>query len=171
MTTIIETERLYIRRLKRSDFIHLNKLFKDEVLMAFEHPFSNEEVKQWISMQIKRYKKDGFGLWAVIEKNTNAFIGECGLTTEKINDEEYFELEYLLDKDYWHRGYAAEMAFACRDYAFNILNVKNIYSIIHIHNFASQKVARKIGMKIEKEIMIENFYGQYVEHFVFSINK
>jgi RimJ/RimL family protein N-acetyltransferase len=44
-----------------------------------------------------------------------------------------------------------------------------MYSIIHIFNIASQKVAKKIGMKIEKEIMIENFYGKYVEHFVYSI--
>jgi RimJ/RimL family protein N-acetyltransferase len=170
MSIIIETNRLYLRTLDENDFAHLKKLFQDELIMAFEHSFSDDEINQWLAHQIEQYEKEGFGLWAVIEKSRDAFIGECGLSKETINGDEYLELEYVLHKRYWHKGYATEMAAACRDYAFHTLNAKKINSIIHIDNIASNKVAKRIGMKIEKEIAIKNYYGNKIRHYVYSMN-
>jgi RimJ/RimL family protein N-acetyltransferase len=73
MSIIIETNRLYIRTLDEHDFIHLKRLFQDEIVMAFEHPFSDDEVKEWLALQIDRYEKNGFALWAVIEKSKKYF--------------------------------------------------------------------------------------------------
>ncbi len=49
-------------------------------MYAYEGAFSNEEVQEWLDRQISCYEKWNFGLWAVILKDTDEMIGQCGLT-------------------------------------------------------------------------------------------
>lgn len=81
MGMIIETERLHLREMTQLDYPALCKILQDkEVMYAYEHPFSDEEVHEWLNKQLKRYEEYGFGLWAVVLKATNEMIGQCGLT-------------------------------------------------------------------------------------------
>ena len=83
---ILETERLYLRELRREDRTALCGMLQDaEVMYAYEHAFSDEEVDQWLARQLERYERDGFGLWAVIEKKSGELIGQCGLTLSLIH--------------------------------------------------------------------------------------
>lgn len=146
---IIETERLYFRELKQSDFYSLCRILQDEKTMyAYEGAFSDTEVQGWLDRQIDRYKKWGFGLWAVILKETNGMIGQCGLTVQPWKDKEVLEIGYLFERAYWHKGYATEAAAACKKYAFEILKAREICSIIRDTNTASQNVALRNGMKL-----------------------
>ena len=64
---ILETERLYLREMKQSDFEALCKILQDQDAMyAYEGAFCDDEVQEWLDRQIARYQKWGFGLWAVI---------------------------------------------------------------------------------------------------------
>lgn len=64
---IFETERLYLREMNQGDFGALCKILQDEETMyAYEGAFSNEEAQEWLDRQISRYRRWGFGLWAVI---------------------------------------------------------------------------------------------------------
>ena len=66
---IIETKRLYLRKLQLSDINALRDILQDkEVMYAYEHGFSDEEVMQWYEKQQYRYMQDGVGLLAVILK-------------------------------------------------------------------------------------------------------
>ena len=108
---ILETERLYLRELNQGDFDALCRMLKDpEVMYAYEGAFSDGEAHAWLDRQIRRYRMWGFGLWAVIEKETGALIGQCGLTMQPWRDTEVLEIGYLLCRAYWRRGYAAEAA-------------------------------------------------------------
>ena len=54
---ILETERTYLRKIEQSDFSALCKILQDkEVMYAYEHAFSCEEVQEWLDKQLKRYK-------------------------------------------------------------------------------------------------------------------
>jgi RimJ/RimL family protein N-acetyltransferase len=53
-----------------------------------------------------------------------------------------------------------------RDHAFADLKLPRVISLIHPDNIASQRVAEKIGMKIEKETV---FRG--IPHLVFAITR
>lgn len=144
---IFETERLYLREMKQSDFTSLCKILQDEDTMyAYEGAFSDNEAQEWLDRQIFRYQKWNFGLWAVILKETDAMIGQCGLTMQPWKDGEVLEIGYLLERSYWHKGYATEAAKACKKYAFEILDADEVCSIIRDTNIASQNVAIRNGM-------------------------
>ncbi|MDE7247140.1 MAG: GNAT family N-acetyltransferase, partial [Lachnospiraceae bacterium] len=125
------------------------KIMQDEETMyAYEGAFSDEETKEWLDRQLSRYRKWGFGLWAVILKETGEMIGQCGLTMQPWKDEEVLEIGYLFRRQYWHQGYAAEAAAACKKYAFETLRRKEVCSIIRDTNTASQNVALRNGMAV-----------------------
>ena len=81
---IVETERLYMREMEQTDFDSLCNILQDEDTMyAYEGAFSDDEVREWLDRQISRYHQWNFGLWAVILKDTDEMIGQCGLTMQK----------------------------------------------------------------------------------------
>lgn len=80
---IIETERLYLRKLNECDMDDLSLLLQDEkVMYAYEHGFSDEEVVQWYERQQERYVQDGVGLLAVIIKN----LEKSGYVTHRADE-------------------------------------------------------------------------------------
>ena len=144
---ILETERLCLREMGQSDFTSLCKIMQDqETMYAYEGAFSYSEVQEWLDRQIRRYQKWGFCLWAVILKETGGMIGQCGLTMQPWKEEEVLEIGYLFNRRFWHKGYAVEAARACKQYAFETLNAKEVCSIIRDTNIASQNVAIRNGM-------------------------
>ena len=166
---ILETERLYLRKMEQSDYLALCKILQDkEVMYAYEHAFSDEEVQKWLDEQLSRYAQYGFGLWAVILKQTGEFIGQCGLTMQNFGSERVLEIGYLFQKAFWHQGYAIESAKACKDYAFNVLKAPEVFSIIRDTNTFSQNVARRNGMTIKGET-VKHYYNMDMPHFLFSV--
>jgi len=146
---ILETERLYMREMNQADFNYLCGILQDEETMyAYEGAFSDSEVQKWLDRQISRYQKWRFGLWAVILKETNEMIGQCGLTMQPWKDTEVLEIGYLFNRSYWHKGYATEAARACKKYAFEILGADEVCSIIRDTNIVSQNVAIRNGMTV-----------------------
>ena len=144
---ILETDRLALRRLEKSDFDALAAILRDpQAMYAYEHGFSEEEVRQWLDRQLERYAKYGFGLWAVAEKADGGLIGQCGVTMQDCCGREVPEIGYLFRRDCWHKGYATEAAIACREYAFHTLGAGEVCSIIRDINLASQGVAKRNGM-------------------------
>ena len=125
---ILETERLRLRRLTADDRTALCAMLQDaEVMYAYAHAFDDAEVDDWLRRQLDRYARYGFGLWAVLRKETGALIGQCGVTMQETGEGEVPEIGYLLRKDCWHRGYATEAAAACRDYAFETLGFDRVW--------------------------------------------
>ena len=112
----------------------------------YPHALSNEEVEKWIERNIERYNNDGFGLWAVIRKADNQFLGDCGITLQIIDGDILPEIGFHIIKTYCNKGYATEAAEACKKYAIDVLGFKSIYSYSEVGNKASQRVSSKIGM-------------------------
>lgn len=168
---VLETDRLSMREMQQSDYGALCRILQDEeVMYAYGHAFDSAEVQEWLDRQRKRYRDDGFGLWAVILRETGEMIGQCGLTMQDFNGIQVMEVGYLFQKAYWHMGYATEAAAACRDYAFEVLDAEEVYSIIRDNNLASQKVARRNGMVIVGRI-VKHYYHMDMPHLVFRARR
>ncbi|WP_368342834.1 GNAT family N-acetyltransferase [Phocaeicola vulgatus] len=145
--TVMETERLIIRKITRKDMGALLALMgKPEVMYAWEHGFEKKEVRQWLNRQLTRYRKDGYGYFAVILKENNKFIGQAGLMKSVIDGNNTVELGYMLDNTYWHHGYATEVARRCLQYAFEELGLQKVCCSIRPENTSSLRVAEAIGM-------------------------
>ena len=168
---ILETERLALRRLRRADYADLCLMLKDEeVMYAYEHAFEDWEAADWLDRQLMRYEKYGFGLWAVILKESGELIGQCGLTMQEAGEREVLEVGYLFRKDFWHCGYALEAAAACRDYAFEKLGAEEVYSIIRDTNAPSRVVAERNGMNVCGSI-VKHYYGMDMPHLLYRISR
>ena len=168
---ILETERLYLRKLTLADRAALCETLQDkEAMYAYEHAFSDEEADAWLARQIARYQEDGFGLWAVIRKEDGAFLGQCGITMQDIYGERVPEIGYLLARRYWHKGYATEAARACKQYAFETLGLPAVYSIIRENNLPSRRVAERNGMRVVGTL-IKHYYGFAMPHLVYRVEK
>ena len=171
MKTILETPRLLLREMTTSDLPAICRVLQDEKTMyAYEHAFSDEEAQAWLNNQLRRYREDGFGLWAVVLKESGEIIGQCGITLQDVNGEWVPEVGYLFERAYWHRGFATEAAIACKEYAFNVLGLDTVYTIIRDNNIASQNVAKRNGMTVCGRI-VKHYYGMDMPHLVYRAER
>lgn len=168
---ILETERLCLREMDEGDFPALCRILQDEETMyAYEGAFSDEEARQWLDRQIARYRAWEFGLWAVVLKETDEMIGQCGLTVQPWKDTEVLEIGYLFERRHWHKGYATEAARACKEYAFSVLKASFVCSIIRDTNTASQKVALRIGMTAT-DSWVKHYRDVDMPHLLFTAGR
>lgn len=148
----LETDRLILRELTMDDFACLYEILSDEETMKhYPKPFDEKKVKDWIRWNISNYETFGFGLWAVVLKENNQMIGDCGITMQIIDGEIKPEIGYHINKKYQRRGYATEAAKICRDYIFKNTPFNIIYSYMKYTNVGSYSVALNNGMKMVKE--------------------
>ncbi len=167
----IESQRLGMRELKKEDETSLYEFMKDiSVMYAWEHGFSHEEVQKWIDDNQKRYKNCGYGYFALIEKSSGKVIGTMGPLLEMINGKEVIGIGYILNKDYWGKGYATEGARACAEYCFNVLKAQEIVCDIRPQNKRSIRVAESIGMKLVGEF-VKIYQGKEMPHLIFKLSK
>lgn len=131
---------------------------------------AGDKRRDWLRRQRDRYETDGFGLWAVILKDSGRMIGQCGITKQAYRATQVIEVGYIFKKNYWHKGYAIEAAIACREYAFDKLDAEEVFSIIRDINIPSQKVAQRNGMECNDTI-IKYYRGVRMPHLIYSVKR
>lgn len=168
---VLETERLLLREMTAADLPALSAILGDAPTMyAYEGAFTEAETREWLEKQLARYRMDGFGLWAAVLKESGEMIGQAGITWQQIEGERVPEIGYLFNRAFWHRGYAAEAAAACKRYAFDTLGFPEVYSIIRDTNIASINVALRNGMLLRKRF-VKHYRGVDMPHFAFSARR
>jgi len=169
LTIITETERLIIRHFARSDFEALYEIMKKpEVMYAWEHGFSESETHDWIDRQINRYHDDGYGYFAVVQKESGKLIGQAGLLKNAVNGDSIVEIGYIFDDTVWGNGYALEACHSCVDLALKYYRIDKLYATIRPENTASAKLTLKLGMMKIGEF--EKFYqGKAMPHDIYLL--
>lgn len=165
MKIIIETERLVIREIDRSDIDEMLALHSDpevHIYLGNKTITSKDKILEAIDSLRKQYADFGVGRWAMINKSNNQFIGWTGLeyVTHNINNHQnFYDLGYRLLKKYWRQGFATESAFASIEYAFSTLKATEVYGMADIKNTGSNKILKKVGLKF-----IETFDHEGIKH-------
>ena len=152
MSTILKTERLFLREMDRNDYDALYRVLADSTIMQhYPYTFDESRVRDWIKRNLNRYQENRFGLWAVCLKDTGEMIGDCGLTLQNINGEMLPEIGYHIRRDCQRKGYAKEAAKAVRDWAFRNTDYPALYSYCKYTNEPSYRTAESIGMRFACE--------------------
>ena len=154
--TILETDRLSLRRLTPADAPFILELVNDP---SFIRNIGDRKVRSLVDAEryietaaISSYEKNGFGLWLVSLKETNESIGMCGLIRRATLED--VDIGYAFLPRFWRKGYAVESARAVRDYGRDVVGLKRLVAITDPANEGSIRVLEKIGMKFEKMIRL-----------------
>ena len=150
MHETLETERLKLRQFVEADLDACARMCADPETMRYiglGATLSRADAWRSMAMFLGHWQLRGYGMWAVEDKRTGAFIGRIGLH----NPESWpvLEVGWLLDRAHWGQGLATEGGRAAMTFAFDRLNLKRLSSVIHPQNAASIRVAEKLGMTRE----------------------
>ncbi len=157
MSIIIQTERLILRELLPTDDEAMYDLDSNPNVHEYlgnKPVLKVEESRKYINSIRKQYVENGIGRYAVILKETQQFIGWCGIKyiTEPENMHiNFYEIGYRFIEEYWGKGFGYESAKAWLDYGFNSMKIKTMYASAHIENTGSRKILEKIGMELKNE--------------------
>ena len=150
---ICETSRLILRHFTMDDFEPLALMHSNPEVGRFLGGVKTpEQTRQRLEEWIQEYAQYGYSKWAVILRSSGELIGRCGLSLEEIDGRQEWELGWTFARVHWGHGYATEAAAAVMQHSFRNLGHKRLISLIRPGNFASVRVAERLGMTYERRV-------------------
>jgi [ribosomal protein S5]-alanine N-acetyltransferase len=170
-TLVLETERLVLRRMRAADFAFFTRIQADpEVALYIGHgrPRTKDESLEWLNATVSSYESQGLGQLAVERRSDGVLLGRCGLSPllievdagsrsaprcwwsreeapqdARVSFER--ELGWTFGREHWGHGYAGEAARSVLAYAWEVLSVPRVVSIVQRENVRSHRVAERLG--------------------------
>jgi ribosomal-protein-alanine N-acetyltransferase len=151
---ILQTERLLLTRMRPAHVPALVDLWTDpDVTRYMGGPRERLSLESDLEQSAQNPAAETHDLWPLLERKSGKVVGHCGLLDKDVEGTTEIEVVYVLATQAWGKGYATEIAAAIRDWAFSTLGLKRLISLIEPSNRASERVAVKIGMRLEREII------------------
>lgn len=149
MKIITTTPRLLLREFLPTDAEKMFELNTDSEVLKYtgDKPFNSVMDAAHFLNSYSEYRENGFGRWAVVLKETNEFIGWCGL---KKNEDDEIDIGFRFFRNQWSKGYASEAAIAALNIGFNHFLLSEIIARANTDNKASLRVLEKLRMKSYK---------------------
>jgi RimJ/RimL family protein N-acetyltransferase len=149
--TVIETNRLVLRRLSPDDAEFINELLNQPSFLRYigdkEVRNSADAVRYIQTGPLASYERFGFGLYLVELKETGVPIGICGLLKrDSLPD---VDIGFAFLPNFWSQGYAFESASAVMTYGRDVLGLRRIVAITSPDNDASIRLLERIGLRFE----------------------
>ncbi len=158
---VLETDRLRLQAFAMRDFEPLAAFFAIKELNIYRGGTQTRaETWYYLTSRLGEWQIRGYGCFAIIDKASGESAGYCGLRHPIELDEP--ELTWSLFADYHGRGFATEAARRVIGWACETLKLPPLMSYLHPGNVASAKVARRLGAKIDGELIHEGqTYDRY----------
>lgn len=150
--------RIALCEIKKKDWMEIHKYASQEKSCLYQAwgPNSVENTIVFVNQILKDAVKEPRArfVYATTLKNSGKMIGSCEInirdTTNKIG-----EISYIINPEYWGKGYATESATQLLNFGFQILKLHRIYATCDPRNIGSSRVLQKIGM-VQEGKMREN---------------
>ncbi len=154
--SVIETERLNLRRMAADDAEFVLELLNDPSFIRFigdRGVRTIEDARQYIlTKMVESYEQFGFGMWLVELRGSKVPIGICGLIKrDSLPD---VDIGFAFLPRFRSMGYAYESASAVMSYGMNVIKLKRLLAITNPDNAGSIKVLEKIGLKFDRMIKL-----------------
>ena len=155
---VLRTSRMILRRFQPEDLKPLAALYADEEMRQFipggvKSLEQTKEELEWFMREDRDHPE--LGLWATLDRLSGQFLGRCGLLYWVLDGRPETEVAYMITKSRWNEGLATEAAQAISEYAQAELKRQRLVSLVTPGNNASARVARKIGMRLERSFVDE----------------
>ena len=144
----LTTTRLGLRAFTPADFELLVQFYSDpDITRYLGGVKTREQTAALFRERILEYydRHPGLGVWATIERASGRCLGMHVLN--HIQGEPDIQVGFILRKDAWGRGYAAEGARALLRYGFVTRGLPRIVGITDLDNTSSQRVLEKVGLE------------------------
>lgn len=143
---ILETSGLQLRPFTEEDSQSLFLLNSDPLVLQYtgDVPFKDVDEAAEFILRYDHYKQYGYGRWAVLDRESKAFLGWCGLKYSPEKNET--DIGFRFHREFWGKGFATEAASGCLKYGFTELGLSRIVGRAQIGNISSHNVLKKIGM-------------------------
>jgi RimJ/RimL family protein N-acetyltransferase len=141
------TPRLFARRIGPADEEDMLRVYGDEDAMRWVGDgtaITREEVVTWIGVTVDNYRNRGYGMVALVERESGTVVGYCGLVHPGGQSEA--EIKYALKREYWGCGLATEAARGLLDYGRRLHGLRHVIATVAPDNLASQRVLSNAGM-------------------------
>jgi len=143
---VLQTPRLQLVGLQSHHFEDFVALYSDPDTMQYiglGQPL--DRVGSWLhlAMLLGHWQLRGYGVWAVEELGMRGLIGQVGIFHPEGWDEA--ELNWMISPEMRGQGMAAEAAQAVLAYAFEMLGLPTLISLVRPGNAPSQRVALRMG--------------------------
>ena len=159
MDTRIETERLIIRTFVADDGPRWVELVSDPEVRRFLPASAPPSLERFHTVLADRNAMEaeiGYSMWAVDERATGAFVGQCGIRPIDEGTGPEVDLAYHFFPATWGKGYATEAATAVLDHGLRVLGLRRIIAVVAPENTGSWRVIEKAGMRYVGEV---DYYG------------
>jgi len=163
-------ERIYLRPLDIDDLERCQRWINNPEITAtltMRFPMSKSQEESWIS---SHYKDQSNIPLAIVVRNDDQHIGNCGLhSIDYVN--RFAEFGIMLgEKSKWGKGYAPEAGRLIIDYGFKQLAMHRIYLHVYSHNKRAQRAYEKLGF-IPEGILRESYFrdGRYYDTIIMAI--
>jgi RimJ/RimL family protein N-acetyltransferase len=158
-TTVIDTERLVLRKPVLEDAQPALALLADPVAMGFlggVHPDAVADPEFVVRRWLERWDENDCGPFSILRREDGRWLGRCGLlvwdartwthtTFAESGEHAQAELGWALASEHWGSGYATEAALAVREWAYRERDVGRLISVIAPDNVRSQRLAERLG--------------------------
>ena len=119
------------------------------VMEFFPSTMSTAQTSAFVDKIKASFDTKGYGLYAVDELSSQAFIGFIGFwhPSFDLGFSPFIEIGWRLQQKHWNKGFATEGAKACLNFGFEQMQFEAIYSLTAVVNKNSIRVMEKIGME------------------------
>jgi len=159
MTTRLETARLVIRTFQAADADPWLAMVADSQVRRFLPPGPPPKAEEFEGVLQSRHEMEddiGYTMWAVVDKATGAFIGQCGIRPVNEGFGPENDLAYHFVRAAWGKGYATEAAIAVLAHGLGQVGLDRVMAVAVPENVGSRRVMEKAGMRYEGRV---NYYG------------
>lgn len=152
---LAETDRIGLRTFDARDLgLFLEYRNDPEIarLQGWEMPYTEDEAHDFFD-ELANIAPGTPGEWhqfAVVDKATGVTVGDVGLHV-RAADPSTADVGYTIAREYQRQGYASEAVDTVIGYAFDVIGVRTVFANALAENEASRRVAKRVGMALEKQ--------------------
>ncbi|KAA2265329.1 GNAT family N-acetyltransferase [Solihabitans fulvus] len=143
----LRTDRLLLRPLRADD---LNAMVR-----VYEHPDTSHffttdrsdpaEVARFVDGRLAAQASGPAGLATWVFVHGDEVVGHGHVMPSRALPPELLEIGWVLGKDHWGRGFAAEAASAMVEHGLHTLGLPALWALVHQDNGSSRRLAGRLG--------------------------